>query len=99
MRKVIVRYRLKADRVDEHLALVRAVFEELAHTRSRDIRYAALRAKDGVSFTHIASFDTDANPLSALASFQAFQRGISDRCEQAPETVDVDLVGDYNFHG
>ena len=94
MRTTIVRYKVKPARLDEHVALVKAVFEELSRSRPAGLRYSAVRAADGVSFTHISAIEASNNPLSALASFQNFQRGIADRCNEPPTPVEVSVVGD-----
>ena len=39
MRQVMVRYRVKPDRVEENEALVRAVYEELALREPEGLRY------------------------------------------------------------
>jgi hypothetical protein len=94
MRTVIVRYRVKAAKVDEHVALVGAVFHELATQPIAGFHYAAVTADDGVSFTHISSMDTDErNPLASLASFRAFQKDIAARCDELPVATEVTIVG------
>ncbi len=97
MRRVIVRYRVKADRADENAAYVRKVFEELVESTPDGLRYATFRADDGVSFTHIASIATedDSNPLAAAEALKAFQAEIKERCEVPPEATAVELVGSY----
>ena len=39
MRQVFVRYKVKRDRVEEHEALIRAVFQELTKSAPEGIRY------------------------------------------------------------
>ena len=97
MRRVMVRYRVKADRVAEHEGYVRAVFEELARTAPAGIRYAAYKQPDGVSFVHIAFVEAPANPLEAVAAFKTFQTGIKDRCDEPPAAVDLTEVGSYGL--
>lgn len=101
MRVVIVRYKVKESKIEEHLALVHAVFAELAQTRRQGIRYAAVRGPDGTSFTHIAQIETgeDGNPLATLPSFKAFQREIAARCDEPPAGTDVEIVGDHRLFG
>jgi hypothetical protein len=96
-RSVMVRYRLKPDRVEENVQLVQAVFAELERTRPPGLRYATFRA--GLEFVHVAEIDTPdgANPLLALAPFRRFTAAIRERCEQPPETHDVDRVGGYRI--
>ena len=54
MHQVIARYKVKPDRAEENLDLVRAVYEELERTKPAGLRYATFLLDDGVSFVHIA---------------------------------------------
>ncbi len=93
----MVRYKLKADRLEEHLRLIGAVFDELAEKKPAGLRYGVTRASDGLSFTHVAAMDGPDNPLAALPAFQAFTRGAPERCEEPPVVSDVAIVGDYGL--
>ena len=65
MGKVVVRYKVKPERVEENERLIGAVYAELAESAPEGLRYATFRLDDGVSFVHIASIDTadGSNPL------------------------------------
>ena len=69
MRRVLVRYKVKKERLEEHVALIRAVFDELAKNAPSGIRYAAFTQPDGVSFVHVAFVDAAKNPLDAVGAF------------------------------
>lgn len=97
MRRVMVSYKVKAARVDEHEALVRAVFEELAKNGPQGIRYAAFKQDDGVSFVHVAFVSAKSNPLDAVAAFKAFTAKIGERCDEPPRTVTLTEIGAYSF--
>jgi len=97
LRHVIVTYKLKPECVAEHLSLLGPVFDELAQIRPSGLRYAANRAPDGVSFTHIAAFEGPENPLTSLETFQSFVRDVRRRCEEPPRSSDVEVVGDYGL--
>lgn len=99
MKRVIVRYTVKADRAAENVEFVEKVFAELAQAAPAGLRYATFQAEDGVSFTHIASIETpdDSNPLTETAAFKAFQAEIRDRCDVPPTATPVSLVGSYRF--
>jgi hypothetical protein len=101
MRQVMVRYRVKPDRVQENEALVRAVYEELARTQPDGLRYATFKLEDGVSFVHVASVETDdgRNPLTELQAFREFQREIGDRCDHAPVDTGLSTIGTFRFAG
>ena len=97
MRHVIVRYKVKPERVAEHEALIRAVFEELTKSAPPGIRYGAYKQPDGLSFVHIAYVEVKPNPLEAIAAFNAFTRDIKDRCDELPLTVELSPIGAYGL--
>jgi len=93
-RAVVVRYRTRPDTADDNERLIKAVFEELAAVRPGGIRYFTVRLDD-TTFVHTAVFDSDANPLDDLLTFQTFTSGIRDRCEEPPAPTAGRLVGSY----
>jgi L-rhamnose mutarotase len=99
MKRVMVRYKVKADKVEENKQLIRAVFEELKAKQPAGIRYASFILPDGVSFVHIASIETTdgSNPLGMTDAFKSFQKEIKDRCEEPPVAVDLAELGSYKF--
>lgn len=99
MRRVIVQYKVKADRAAENEAYIRQVFEELKQTMPDGIRYASFKQADGVSFVHIASIEADHNPLDESRAFKAFQAEIKDRCEEPPVAVELEEIGSYRLLG
>lgn len=97
MRRVMVTYRVKPDRVAENEELVRSVYEELAATQPTGLSYATFKREDGVSFVHIAEMDDGQNPLIGLGAFGRFQAGIADRCDEPPASVALTEVGSFHF--
>ena len=97
MRRVMVRYRVKRDRVEENEELVRAVYEELGRTRPEGLRYATFKLEDGVSFVHLAETEDGDNPLSQLTAFREFQTEIADRCDEPPVVTKLDRVGSFRL--
>ena len=98
MKRVVVRYKVKTDRVEEHEALIRAVFAELASVRPAGLAYHALKLEDGVSFVHVVTEHDDvADPdsLQDVPAFQAFVETIADRCEVPPLAMGATVVGGY----
>jgi hypothetical protein len=93
----MVRYELKKERVEEHEALVRAVFAELATAAPEGIRYAAFKEPDGVSYVHVAFIAAKTNPLDAIVAFKAFTARIGERCVEPPAVVEVTQLGAYGF--
>lgn len=99
MRQVMVRYKVKPDRVEENEALVRAVYDELDRTAPAGLRYATFRQDDGVSFIHVAQTDDGVNPLLDVEAFARFQEGIGERCEQPPVVTELHEIGAYRALG
>jgi|1185.fasta_scaffold812909_2 hypothetical protein len=100
MQRVMVRYKVKPDRVAENEALVRAVYEELAGVGPGELRYETFRLEDGVTFVHIATYEPTADgsaPFSALDAFKRFRAGLEDRCAEGPVRAEMDKVGGYDM--
>jgi hypothetical protein len=99
MRQLIVRYRLKPDRVAENESLVRAVYEELERLDPDGFHYATFRLDDGVTFVHLARSEDGRGPLPDLEAFQRFQENIADRCEEGPVATAASEVGSFRMFG
>ena len=99
MKRVLVRYKVKADRAAENENYIKSVFEELSQSQPDGIRYASFKLDDGVSFVHIASIETETgdNPLSQIEAFKTFQENIKDRCEEPPVAMDLQDIGAYRL--
>ena len=99
MKRVLVRYKVKADKADENVKLVKAVYQELAAKKPEGLRYSTFCAEDGLTFFHLASIETDddSNPLGATDAFKAFQANIKDRCDEPPAPVPLTTIGTYRF--
>jgi quinol monooxygenase YgiN len=98
MRRVMVRYRVKDDRIEENAALVRAVYDELHRTRPEGLRYATSQpVDDPAEFVHIAEHSEGANPLNATEAFAAFQAGLGERCAEPPVVRELQIVGSYGL--
>ena len=97
MKRVMVRYKLKADRVAENERYVKQVFEQLERERPAGVQYATFKLDDGVSFVHIASLAVTetTNPLTDLSTFKEFTANIKDRCEEQPVSLKLNEVGSY----
>jgi hypothetical protein len=100
-RQVMVRYRVKPDRVAENEQLVRAVYDELGRAAPDGFRYATFRLDDGVSFVHVASVETEDghSPLTEVNAFKAFQANINDRCDEPPVVTVLSMIGSFRLFG
>jgi len=99
MKRVMVRYKVKADRAEENQKFVEDVYKELHATAPDGLRYATFKLEDGVTFIHVASIETEngENPLSLTEAFKAFQSDLRDRCEELPVATKLEDVGSYRF--
>ena len=93
----VIRYTTKPESADENARLIEAVFAELQASGAENIRYAALRLDDGVSFVHVVDLDGGENPLFSSSAFAAFTAGIADRCVEGPKPAPATVVGSYRF--
>ena len=92
----MVRYKVRPDRADENVALVEAVYAQLARERPDGIHYATFRLPDGVSFMHVVvDSDEPGRVLGELAAFKAFVGEIETRCDEPPVATELTLVGSY----
>jgi hypothetical protein len=92
----MVRYKVRPDRADENVALVQAVYEQLARERPDGIHYATFRLPDGVSFMHVViESDQPGRILGQVAAFKAFSADIESRCDEPPIATELTLVGSY----
>jgi len=99
MKRVMVRYRIKPDRVGENEELIRAVFAELESKAPDGVRYASFKQDDGLSFVHVVSIEADHNPLADLPAFKAFTADIKERCDEPPVAVELSEIGSYRLFG
>ena len=97
MRQVMVRYKVKPERVAENEELVRAVYAELASEAPDALRYATFRLEDGVSFVHLAWTEDGQNPLTRIGAFARFQEQIRERCDEPPAVTELNEVGSYRL--
>jgi hypothetical protein len=97
MRQVMVRYKVKPDRVAENEELVRAVYDELHRSEPAGLRYATFRLEDGVSFVHLASTEGGRSPLPELDAFRRFTADIADRCDEPPVFTELREVGSFRW--
>jgi hypothetical protein len=99
MEHVIVRYKVKPERVAENEELVGAVYAELDEKGPSTFHYATFKLADGVSFVHISANDAAdrPSPLPELAAFKRFQENIDERCDERPIVSSAVAVGSYRW--
>lgn len=97
--RLLVRYKVKADKVAENEELVRAVYRGLHEIGDPDIHYATFKQNDGRTFVHFASFPSKEKQavLTELGAFKEFQKALKDRCDEPPDNQPLTEVGSYRF--
>ncbi|MER7460107.1 hypothetical protein [Micromonospora sp. NPDC126480] len=96
METIVIQYRVRPDQVTTHLALLRAVYAELARSRPAGLRFVTLQLDDGCSFVDIALAPELPGPLPRLESFRRYRAGLEDRCLER-STSGFTEVGSYGF--
>jgi len=101
MKQMMVRYKVKADRVAENEEYISKVFDQLQREQPLGLRYASFKLEDGVSFVHIVSREASdgRNPLTELSAFKIFSSNIKDRCDEPPVSVELKEIGSYRVFG
>jgi hypothetical protein len=98
-RVAVIRYTTKSDHSAENEALSRAVFAQLRSAPPEGVAYALFR--DGNEFIHVfLNLKADESaPVTELAAFKTFEKGILERCEVPPKPTRVaaNLVDSYGF--
>jgi hypothetical protein len=94
----VIRYKAKPESADKNAELIAAVFAELKDAKPAGLRYLSVRLEDD-SFIHFVETDAEdgSSALPKLASFQAFQNGIRDRCVEPPLVKGARIVGNYRM--
>jgi hypothetical protein len=96
-KKVVVRYKLKADRVWENEQFIKAVYRQLHEKKPEGVHYSTYKLADGVSFLHILFYETEAahKTFTSLPAFRDFQAQAKDRFEELPLVNEAEEIGVY----
>jgi quinol monooxygenase YgiN len=87
----LARYRIKADKQDEMVAVLEEFVKTVKENEPNTLRYTAYRLEDGVSFIHIMYFkDEEAEQHHNSTSYlKKFAEILNPNCEQQPEFVTI----------
>jgi len=87
--QAVIRYKVKPDRVNQNLELLRVVYDELQATRPDGLRYETFRLDDEVSFVVFVEFEgmPGAAPHHRLASFQRHRAALDAICDEPPHVT------------
>jgi hypothetical protein len=98
MKRTVVRYKAKPEKVEENQRLIEKVFQELHAKSPQGVRYLALKLGDG-TFVHFAAVETESASISGLEAFRSFRCGINERCAEPPQAGDATIIGNYRMLG
>lgn len=96
MKRIVVRYTVRPDKVEENRSLIEQVFKQLRDTAPDGLRYMVLHLADD-SFVHVAETEDGAPGLPSFEAFQAFRQGLGQRWVEPPQSRDAHIVGNYRF--
>jgi len=92
--RVMVRYRIKPEHVQQNLDALSAVYEELESIRPDWLSYSTYQLEDTVSFVALVVVD-DPGRLGAFPAFRAYRSSLEQRCDEPPVTTEVRQVGAF----
>ena len=94
MLQFLIQYKVKPDAVDEQEKAVHAFLDGIRSVDDPDAYYGSFKADDGVSYTHIARFKTEAafKRFQDQPHFKAFAEGMKERCAEGPNATKLALV-------
>jgi hypothetical protein len=97
MHTTVVCYKTHPEHADQNAAFIKSVFDGLRRAKPTGLRYQAVRGRDGVTFTHVATVEDSeaASPLTTLPEFKAFVAELRQRCAEPPAFVEGDTLGRY----
>ena len=94
MHWMLVRYRVKPEKIEENQLLIEGVFRELQAKSPSDVRYLVLKLSDG-TFCHLV--EDSSKTILSLEAFAAFQRGGKERRVDEPQQLEATIVGNYRM--
>lgn len=97
MSLLMVRSKVKAERVAETEAAVEKVFSAIEQAQPEGVRYTSCVLGDGVTFVALLELEGDSNPLLALPAFKEFQESLKDLVAEPPVVEQARVVGSYRF--
>lgn len=98
MSVMLLRAKVKVERVADVEAAVRTMFSAIEQAQPRGVRYASCRLPDGVTFVILLELDEGIeNPLPAILEFREFQEGLKHWLAEPPLPEQLTVIGSYNL--
>jgi hypothetical protein len=100
MSVMMVRAKVKEERVGDVEAAAKKVFASLDDAGPDNIGYASLRLPDGVSFVVLLALEDPAdNPLPALPAYQELEELLKGALAEPPVVDQLTVIGSYGLFG
>jgi hypothetical protein len=96
MKQIVVRYKIKPEKVAENTRLVEGLFRELEARKPAGLRYLALQLDD-TTIVHITFVEDGALSVSELDAFKDYQGALSERYSEEPLVCNASLIGEYRM--
>jgi Major Facilitator Superfamily len=98
MNVLMVRSKVKADRVADVEAAIEKVFSAIQREQPAGVRYASSRLQDGVTFVALLEVEEGVdNPLPSLPAFLQFQEELKELTAEPPTAEQMTVVGTYRL--
>jgi hypothetical protein len=95
---MMIRAKVKDDRVAEVEAAAKAMFDAIDQARPQGVRYASAKAPDGVTFVILLALDDGIeNPLAAVPEFAEFQQNLRGWLAEPSTPEPLNVVGSYRL--
>lgn len=94
MPQFLIQYRVKPELAEQQEAAVRAFLDGIRAVGDPEASYASFKGEDGVSFTHMARFESEEalKRFQAQPHFKTFSEGLKARCAEGPRATRITLV-------
>ena len=94
MLQFLIQYTIKSDAAADQDAAVRAFLDGIRSVDDPEAYYGSFKAEDGLSYTHIARFESEAalKRFQDQPHFKTFSEGMKARCAEGPNATKLALV-------
>lgn len=95
--QVMIRYKVKPDRLEQNLEQLRVVYDELRAMQPGGLRYETFQLDDKVSFVAFVEFEgaPGTAPHHRLVSFQRHRAALDVICDEPPVVTLLHEVGAF----
>jgi hypothetical protein len=91
---MMVRYRAKAEKIEENERLIGEVFRQLRANSPKDARYLVIKLADG-TFCHLV--EDASKTIPSLEAFAAFRKDGAERRLDEPQQLEATIIGNYRM--